>query len=378
MNTASYLMKQEGANMKTVKFHCVYCYSTLETEHEFNGQKCHCPYCKRRLEIPLASLAHGSMIAGWTIGRLLGVGGMGEVYEVTRSNEKAAMKVIRSDKMSESELKYFKEEVAMALTLQHPNIVKALEAGEDGGVCYLVSELIEGRSLEFELKKRQQLKAEEALRIALNVAEAMEYCWGTANLMHRDIKPGNIILSINRLIKITDMGLGIRKDAIAQQKYAAGTANYMSPESLMQPNSVNAQSDIYSLGITLFELISGHVPYEGVTRKEVYKNIINQTTPKLSDRLAGVSPELNQCVYELMAKKKPDRPASWSDVCKLLKATLANLHLGEAPKQNLYVYQFSQDRKLYTKVLTCCVLIVLAIVLIYGLCLGYFLKSLQS
>ena len=346
-----------------VRFYCTFCYSTLEAPNELRNKDCQCPHCNRRLTVPNPSLKCYSTIAGWRIERLLGTGGMGEVYEVSRKEEKRAIKIIRADKISEKEIQYFKDEIAMAMSLNHPHIVKALEAGQEDGIHYLISELVEGRSLDFELQKRTRLSSEEVLRIALSVAEAMAHCWNVGKLIHRDIKPGNIIRSVHNLIKVADLGLGINTKQLIEQSSGAGTRNYMSPETLVRPKAVSYKSDIYSLGVTMFELISGNLPYTGDSRKAVYKSIVADKQRQLRDEIPNINLDINNCVKALMEKNIALRPATWEDTIKLLEQSLLKLQSPNT-SQN-YIYSLQHDKIFFRKQLHSLVGALLLVILLF-------------
>ena len=342
--------QDEVSSNTQVRFYCTFCYSTLEALDELRNKECQCPHCNRRLMVPNPSLRAYCNVGGWRIDRLLGAGGMGEGYEVSRDGDRRAIKIIRSDKISEREIQYFKDEIAMTMSLNHPNIVKALEAGQEDGVHYLVSELVEGRSLDFELQKRTRLSSEEVIRIALSVAKAMAHCWNKGNLIHRDIKPGNIIRSVHNLIKVADLGLGIKTKQLMEESSGAGTRNYMSPETLARPREVSYKSDIYSLGVTMFELISGTLPYCGGSRKAVYKSILADKQKQLSDEMPNINWAVNDCVKNLMEKNIELRPGSWDETISLLEKTLSEL---QSPRQDHnYVYSLQTDKVFFWKQLS--------------------------
>ena len=148
------------------------------------------------------------------------------------------------------------------------------------------------------------------------------------------------MVSVNNIIKITDLGLGLKHDSVATQESGAGTANYMSPESLRQPDSIGVQSDIYSLGISMYELISGQLPYEGVDRKKVYQAILKSSPRALKEVSGDINQELNDCIMSLMAKDPNARPNSWEATSELLQRALDHSHVNHRSEQKSYIYNW--------------------------------------
>lgn len=232
----------------------------------------------------------------------VGVGGMAEVYRARDEllGREVAVKVL-SERLStdRSFVERFRREAQAAANLNHPNIVSLYDYGTDGATNFIVMEFIDGRSLAEVIAQEAPLLPERAAEIAADVAKALERAH-TAGLVHRDIKPNNIMLTSNGQTKVTDFGIvralgGETEQQMTQTGMVIGTAAYLSPEQA-QGNPVDARSDVYSLGCVLYEMLTGQTPFSGDTPLAVaYKHvreeaavpsILNQDVPAALDAIA--------------------------------------------------------------------------------------------
>ena len=228
----------------------------------------------------------------------IGKGGMGEVYlaQDTKLNRQVAIKFL-SDEFSKDadKLNRFVQEAQSASALNHPNIITIHEIGEIDGTNYIATEFIEGVTLNKYLKGKD-IKLGSVLDIAIQVASALDEAH-SAGIVHRDIKPDNVMVRENGLAKILDFGIAKltekqtpkveSEDATAIQVNTTpgmiiGTANYMSPEQA-KGKEVDKRTDIFSFGVVLYEMIAGHLPFEGETPMETIAAIINKEPKPLSD-----------------------------------------------------------------------------------------------
>ena len=195
---------------KGIRFICVNCYSTIDAEPELIGSKQSCPHCRQPVNVPKVSLMADESICGYRINKFIGAGGMGEVYQATRTEDEkeVALKVIRPQVINEEEIENFKKEIRMNLRVSHSNFVKGFEAGADeNGRHFLAMEFIRGRSLEDHIIKRGRFDEDHALTIILTVAKALCQAFNNWQIIHRDIKPSNILISKANVIKIMDLGI---------------------------------------------------------------------------------------------------------------------------------------------------------------------------
>ena len=249
----------------------------------------------------------------YEIDRRVGVGGMADVYlaEDTRMGRKVALKILHPQYAGdESFVERFRREALSAAKLQHPNIVQIYDSGRQGDFNFIVMEYVEGKSLKDHLAQEGPLEISDAGRIAREVLTALAYAH-RAGLVHRDIKPGNILLSEDGKVQVTDFGIA-RAEAgstMTQTGTILGTAYYLSPEQA-QGLQLDGRSDIYSLGVVVYEMLTGRRPFEGDSPVSIaYKHVREMPRPASSHR-ADVPPSLEAIVMTAMAKRPEDRYSS--------------------------------------------------------------------
>jgi serine/threonine protein kinase/TolB-like protein len=263
--------------------------------------------------------------------RLLGQGGMGEVYlaEDPRLSRQVAIKVLGARALgSEEARRRFEREARTAAQLSHPNIVHIYEVGEDEGIAYLVMEHVEGRTL-------RDLIAEGALPVERTLHLAEGICDGLAaaherGIVHRDIKPANILVDQTGRPRILDFGLAKalepqeaqREDEdrstishITQARKVMGTVAYMSPEQA-EGRALDHRSDLFSFGVLLYQMCTGHLPFEGDSDITTLVAILRDTPPALSAWSADVPPELERIIFRCLEKRPEDRYQSTRELCE--------------------------------------------------------------
>jgi serine/threonine-protein kinase len=263
----------------------------------------------------------GQTFAGFEIIAKLGQGGMGTVYKARQPmlDRLVALKIISPAVAHDPTfVARFQREATAAAQLNHPNIVQLYTAGESEGVRYMACEFIEGESLQGKLDRRGRLDPREALAVCVFVCEALKYAWQTAHMIHRDIKPDNIFLSKAGEVKVGDMGLAKRVDSDASGLTRTGTTvgspHYMSPEQAMGDKDLDFRTDIYSLGCTLYHMLTGSVPYNSKNVIEVVTQHVYAPTPDLSAAMPGCPPPLARLVSQMLAKKRDARHAGYDDL----------------------------------------------------------------
>ena len=255
------------------------------------------------------------ILAGrYEVVRRVGVGGMADVYlaEDTKMGRQVALKILHPQYAGdESFVERFRREALSAAKLQHPNIVQIYDSGQQGDFNFIVMEYVEGRSLKDYLTQQgQQLEIAEASRIAREVLTALAYAH-RAGLVHRDIKPGNILLSEDGKVQVTDFGIA-RAEAgstMTQTGTILGTAYYLSPEQA-QGLPLDGRSDIYSLGVVVYEMLTGRRPFEGDSPVSIaYKHVREMPRPPSAHR-GDIPRSLEAIVMTAMAKRPEDRYSS--------------------------------------------------------------------
>lgn len=246
----------------------------------------------------------------------LGEGGMGTVFKArdTGTGGVVALKVLPS-KLAEDRvfMGRFQREAIAVTRLDHPNIVRGLDVGSAGGSHYIAMEFIDGLDCDKMLARRGRLPEKEAVKIALQVAKALEYAHGR-RLVHRDIKPANIIVMPNGTAKLTDLGLAKSTSATAakltQVGMTMGTPHYISPEQAMGSKDLDVRSDIYSLGATLYHLLTGRVPFDGSSPAIIVAKHLTEELPNPKDLVPELSDNLVRVLEKMLAKDRADRYSS--------------------------------------------------------------------
>ena len=269
-------------------------------------------------------------IPGYQIIEKLGKGSMGIVFKARQASVDRIVAVkILLDALAQNKefIKRFDREAKIAAKLSHNNIVNAIDAGEVNGHHYFVMEYVEGSTIKDALDKNQAYDEKVALKIVMAVAEALKHAH-QRGLIHRDIKPENVILTKDGNVKLADLGLARltadEKWAMSEAGMAIGTPYYISPEQVRGQVDVDIRADIYSLGATLYHMVTGRVPYDGenpteVMRKHVDKNTILVPPDHLNTNLSS---GLGMVVETMMAKNRDNRYRNPDDLILDLKCLL--------------------------------------------------------
>jgi hypothetical protein len=269
-----------------------------------------------------------SQIGEYTIESLLGAGGMGRVYRAThrRMERTVALKTLAPERMSdEGAVQRFYSEVRAAARLLHPNIVTAFDAGEIEGAHYLAMEYVEGETLAQLVARRGPLAVVHAVQLIRGAATGLAFAHA-AGIVHRDVKPGNIMVAADGTVKVLDLGLAtIRHDALEQPTRRGrllGTFQYIAPEQLEDPDLADARADIYSLGATLHFLLAGRSPYEGEMLDQLRQHR-EGPVPDLFHVRQDVDLRLNHIFQRMMAKRPQDRYSTLDETLEDLNSWLA-------------------------------------------------------
>jgi hypothetical protein len=254
----------------------------------------------------------------------IGHGGMGHVYlaEDELLGRKVAIKTILPEVAGEGarRARFLREARAMA-TVEHPRVVRVYSFGETAGQAYFVMELIEGETLAERLRRTPRLKLAEALRIAREVTEALAAAWARG-IIHRDIKPSNIILDREGHVHVADFGLARPAEpaadaAITRDGAFVGSPHYVSPEQALAKET-DFRADIYSLGIVLYEMLSGWRPFEGANAMDVIARHLNEPVPPLREAAPGTPEPVERLVRSMTEKQPAQRPPSYASLIECL------------------------------------------------------------
>ncbi len=255
----------------------------------------------------------------------IGAGGMAEVYKArdTALSRLVAVKVLRQEfSTDEKFVERFRVEAQSAAGLSHPNIVSVYDVGEENGIYFIVMELVDGITLKDYIVKKEKLQIREALNISVQIAQGLSAAHANG-IIHRDIKPQNIIISRAGKVKVTDFGIAKMAGSNTMTTTAAGTVSYISPEQARGGYS-DERSDIYSLGITMYEMLTGKVPYEGETNIAVALQHIqgDMVAPKTLE--PAIPESLNKIILKCTQKKPERRYAKARDLIADLRRVLTD------------------------------------------------------
>ena len=247
--------------------------------------------------------------------KTIGEGGMANVYLAndTILDRKVAIKVLRGDLSNDEKfIRRFQREALSVSNLSHPNIVEVYDVGEEDGQYYIVMEYIEGKTLKQLLKKRETLTLPEVIDIMLQLTDGLAHAH-ESYIIHRDIKPQNIMILDNGLVKITDFGIAMALNAtqLTQTNSVMGSVHYLPPEQA-NGKSATVKSDIYSLGILMYELITGSVPFKGDNAVEIALKHMKEKIPSIKKQ----NPTIPQSVENIVIKATAKNPRNRYDSVK--------------------------------------------------------------
>lgn len=255
----------------------------------------------------------------------IGAGGMADVYKGkdTMLNRYIAIKVLKKEyREDETFVRKFRSEAQAAAGLMHPNIVNVYDVGEDRGLYYMVMELVEGITLKSYIDKKGALSAREVISIAIQMCAGIEAAH-KHHIIHRDIKPQNIMISKDGKVKVTDFGIARATTSHTVSSNAMGSVHYTSPEQARGGIS-DAKSDIYSVGITLYEMITGELPFDGDSTVSIaIKHLQEEITPP-SEHVANIPYSLEQIILKCTLKSADRRYASIPELVQDLKRSLVD------------------------------------------------------
>jgi len=275
----------------------------------------------------------GLVFGEYTVLDKIGGGEMGKVYKaIHRHMERlVAIKALSAKALAKPDaIKRFHQEAKVAAKLTHNNIVITFDAGERGGVHYLVMEYVDGKDLASIVKKEGPFSEQQSVDYIIQAARGLEYAH-SRGVVHRDVKPGNLLLDSEGTIKVLDMGLArieepdVPPDAtpaerLTQQGQILGTVDYMSPEQAMDTRSADQRSDIYSLGCTLYRILAGKPVFEGSTPMAKLMAHVSSPPPSLGSSRPGVSPALDAVFQKMVAKKPEQRYQAMAEAIAALQA----------------------------------------------------------
>jgi serine/threonine-protein kinase len=272
----------------------------------------------------------------------IGGGGMALVYRAQDIllNRNVAIKVLRQQFVNDEEfIRRFRREAQSAASLSHPNIVSVYDVGQEGDVHYIVMEYIEGRNLNEIIKERAPLQVDEAVRIASQIADALDHAH-TNHIIHRDIKPHNILIGRNGWVKVTDFGIAraVSSTTITQTGSVVGSVHYFSPEHA-KGVATGEKSDLYSLGIVLYQMLTGRLPFLGESPISVALKHLQEHF----DEPRSVNPMVPQSVENIILKSMRKNPGERYESAKEMLRDLETCLLPERRTENKLTFVDDED-----------------------------------
>ena len=283
-------------------------------------------------------------IGKYAVRRKLGEGATSEVFLAHDPflDREVAIKRVRASLPTDTrdlafQRRFFASEAALVGRLQHPNVVRILDAVADEHTPYLVMEYVPGGTLRRHCRPDQLLPLAQVVEIGFKCAKALEYCW-RQGLVHRDVKPANILClrEGERLaeLKITDFGSAFDRGSDHTQVYRVGSLAYMSPEQL-DGDTLDCRSDMFSLSAVLYHLVAGRPPFDAADQMAIMNQIHHATPPPLTGLRAGVSPRLQAVIEAGLAKRREDRPADWEAFARQLSELVSGHHVPRSTLQGV-------------------------------------------
>lgn len=276
----------------------------------------------------------------------IGEGGMANVYLAydTILDRNVAVKVLRGDLSSDEKfVRRFQREALSASSLSHPNIVEVYDVGEDNDQYYIVMEYIEGKQLKDVLRKRGKLTITEVIDIMQQIADGLSVAHDSY-IIHRDIKPQNIMILENGLVKITDFGIAMAMNStqLTQTNSVMGSVHYLPPEQANGSGST-LKSDIYSMGILMYELLTGKLPYKGENAVEIALKHLKEPLPSIRDEIPDIPQSVENVILRATAKNPKNRYNDAREMLEDLKTVMDDSRINE-PRYEFKYEEFDEEK----------------------------------
>ena len=331
--------------MALLTYKCPKCSAQIKTDESLVGEEMKCAFCGEKSKIPIPGVYVGMNLGGFIVEKQLGVGGMGEVWLARQEklDRHVALKILSPKYTSNPAfVERFMSEVRNTAKLEHPNIVTAFHAGVENGIYYMAISYICGETVFDRISDGKPMSEKESLEIIRAIAGALGYAWSEYRILHRDIKPSNIMIDKKSVPKLMDMGISksLNEDSsLTMAGMMIGTPYYVSPEQAVGAKDIDFRADIYSLGATLYHMVTGNVPYDASTAMAIVSKHISEPLPDPRIYNSTLSEQIVALIKIMMAKDKNNRQTSWQgvidDVDRVLKGEFPITPLPGADKTEI-------------------------------------------
>ena len=296
-----------------MRFQCIHCHGLVAIDDSEMGQHVGCGHCDQIVQVPTSKFAPQAVIDDFVIERMLGRGGMGIVYKAHQMSldRPVALKILMNQYSSNNDFIIdFIREARGAARLNHPFIVQAYAVGQDEDTYFLAMEYVEGQTLKQIMDVDRTVPLEFALNVTENMVEALGFAWQEQKLIHRDIKPDNIMITSDGVAKLMDLGLSrFANDSLADtedEDEVMGTPQYICPEQLIGM-PMDVRGDLYSLGATLYHAITGEFPFQGRNAAEIAKKHLQEPLTPANVHNPSIPPSVCKLIEKMMSKHPDDR-----------------------------------------------------------------------
>lgn len=304
-------------------FICSKCNGIIEVDDAERGNPVGCGHCGKFVVVPEKLIATNVVLNNdFILKEKLGQGGVGTVYHAYQISldRPVALKILMEQFAQDKNfIEDFIREARAAARLNHPNIVQSFAVGQDHGVFFCAMELVEGETLKHIITREDKISIEFSLQIMRQMAEALDFAWKNQKLVHRDIKPDNIMLTGGGVAKLADLGLArVATEHEEESEEIMGTPQYISPEQLIG-SKTDVRTDIYSLGATWYHAITGVFPFDGDSPQEIARKHLEDTLVPPNEVNPSVPKTISVMICKMMAKHPDDRYADAEELIEDIK-----------------------------------------------------------
>ena len=291
-----------------MRFRCPFCFYAINADESARGYSMTCPSCAKTVKVPVGRFEDGCIIGDFLIKSKIGEGSIGAVYLATQLSleRQVALKILSPEYSTRKGINDFLNEARAAAKLSHINLVQSFAIGEEDNICYMAMTYVTGETLRKRILREGRIPVDESLHIIQQVAEALYYAWEESRLIHRDVKPDNIMITEDGIVKLTDLGLAMQTSEWRKDMDISGSPSYMSPEQFAG-DPLDTRSDIYSLGITLYQMIAGKLPFDAETVRSVAHQHFEEEAVPLNKVDSSVPLPVARLVRKMMEKNPDDR-----------------------------------------------------------------------